>query len=42
MEQQDRFLDHARQVTRYGIYGDRFFLRTDEDQFLLFQAKEAA
>ena len=41
MEQEERFLDLFPRVTRYGIYGDSLFMQTDDDVFLLFQARPA-
>ena len=40
MEQEKRYLDLVHRVTRYGIYGDGLFLQTDDDVFLLFQARD--
>ncbi len=39
MEQEKRFLSLVQRATRYGIYGDSLFMRTDDDVFLLFQAR---
>ena len=39
MEQEERYLDLLPRLTRYGMYGDGLFMRTDDDEFLLFQAK---
>ena len=39
MEQEERYLELVPRLTRYGIYGNRLFMQTDGDEFLLFQAK---
>ena len=39
MEQEESYLDLLPSVTRYGIYGDGLFMRTEDDVFLLFQSK---
>ena len=39
MEQEERYLDLLPRLTRYGMYGDGLFTRTDDDEFLLFQAE---
>ena len=39
MEQEERYLDLLPRLTRYGMYGDGLFMRTDDDEFLLFQAE---
>lgn len=38
MGQEKRYFSLVQRVTRYGIYGDRLFMQTDDDEFLLFQA----
>ena len=38
MEQEERYLALVQEATRYGIYGDRLFMQTNDDTFLLFQA----
>ena len=39
MEQEERYLDLLPRLTQYGTYGDGLFMQTDDDVFLLFQAK---
>ena len=39
MEQEERYFGLVNRLSRYGIYGDRLFLQTDDDVFLLFQAR---
>ena len=39
MEQEERYLGLLPRLARYGIYGDSLFVQTDNDVFLLFQAK---
>ena len=39
MEQEDRFLDLLPRVKRYGTYGEGLFLQTDDEVFLLFEAR---
>ncbi len=39
MEQEERYLDLLPRLTRYGMYGDGLFMRTDDDEFLLLQAE---
>ncbi len=38
MGQEKRYFSLVQRVTQYGIYGDRLFMQTADDQFLLFQA----
>ena len=39
MEQEERYFGLVNRLSRYGIYGDRLFLQTADDVFLLFWAK---
>ena len=39
MEQEERYLALVQQATRYDRYGDSLFMQTDDDVFLLFQAR---
>ena len=39
MEQEERYFALINRLTRYGIYGDRLFLQTADDVFLLFEAE---
>ena len=39
VEQEERYLGLLPRLARYGIYGDSLFVQTDNDVFLLFQAK---
>ncbi len=39
MEQEERYFGLVNRLSLYGIYGDRLFLQTADDVFLLFQAK---
>ena len=39
MEQEERYFGLVNRLSRYGIYGDRLFLQTDDVVFLLFQAR---
>ena len=39
MEQEERYFGLVNRLSRYGIYGDRLFLQTADDVFLLFQAE---
>ena len=39
MEQEERYLDLLPRLTQYGTYGDGLFMQTDDDVFLLLQAK---
>ena len=38
-EQEERYFSLVQRATRYGIYGDGLFMQTDDDVFLLFQAR---
>ena len=37
--QEERYFSLVQRATRYGIYGDSLFMQTDDDWFLLFQAR---
>ena len=39
MEQEGRYFGLVNRLARYGIYGDRLFLQTADDVFLLFRVK---
>ena len=39
MEQEQRYLEVLRDVTRFAIYGDRLAMHTGDDEVLLFDAK---
>ena len=39
MEQEERYLDLLPRLRQYDTYGDGLFMQTDDDVFLLFQAK---
>ena len=39
MEQEERYFSLMQQATRYGIYDNGLFMQTDDDMFLLFQAR---
>ena len=39
MGQEKRYFSLVQRVTRYGIYGNHLFMQTDDDVFLLFQAR---
>ena len=41
IEQEKRYFSLVQRATRYGIYGDGLFMQTDDDVFLLFQARSS-
>ena len=41
VEQGERYFDLLPRLIRYGMYGDRLFMQTADDVFLLFQARPA-